>query len=136
MILGGVKLVCHFYSYTVNYIFRIFQNTFCKRKGVTKQPFFFIFFASITEFSGAGHSSQRFMRNLCNIGTWIWFWKSSWRPGKMDQGLRILTLLSRDIIGGTCSFLKAMCLILSEEWMGVGVEGEDGGNWRRGGSGN
>lgn len=71
MILGGVKLVCHFYSYTVNYIFRIFQNMFCKRKGVTKQLTFFSLFTSITEFSEAGHSSQRLMRNLCNIGTWI-----------------------------------------------------------------
>lgn len=54
----------------------------------------------------------------------------------MDQGLRILTLLSLDLRGGTCSFLKAMCLILSEEWVEGAVEGKGEGNWRRGESGN
>ena len=37
--------------------------------------------------------------------------------------------------GGPWSFLGAMCLALSGEWMGVGGK-DGGGNGRRGGSGN
>lgn len=59
MILGGVKLVCCFYAYTVNYIFRIFQNRnklilLWSVKVVTNQ---LILFALLTPFSEVGQSS-------------------------------------------------------------------------------